>query len=122
MPINAGQVIESAEVLDQTQDIHSSIIPEGVVTGWTVAAGAGLDVDIVAGNGLISGFRCNSTITNNVAGLTPSTTNFIFANFAGSGDENATFTSSTTKAPVANSILIASAVTDGATVTATTDF
>lgn len=121
MPIDAGEIIESSEVLDQTENIHSVVVPGGVITGWTTTAGAGLDVDVAVGSGIVGGFRINSTGINNVGSLTPSTSNFIFANFAGSGTEIATFSSSLSSTPTATQVLLAEAVTDGVGVTAVND-
>jgi hypothetical protein len=41
----------------------------GVISGWTIAAGTGLSVDIAAGKGFLGGIYCASAALINLAGL-----------------------------------------------------
>lgn len=79
------------------------------------SAGAGLSVDISAGEAIVGDANnrriVQKTGSTNVAGLTAASTNYIYLQTDG------TFTSNTTGTPPANSLLVATATTDGSSVT-----
>lgn len=95
-----------------------------VKSGFALSAGAGLDVDIATGEAVISGRRLESDAIVNRAGLTPSTTNFIFLQYTLDGSSNVTAVNAifnTTDVLPTNAIRIGEAVTDGANVTSVLD-
>jgi hypothetical protein len=84
--------------------------------GLNASAGAGLSVDVSAGSAIVGDSAgrkiVRKTGSTNVPSLTAASTNYIFLHRDG------TFSANTTGTPPANSILVATATTDGSGVTA----
>ena len=98
-----------------------SFIEDHIASGITVTAGAGLSVDISTGIIRLKGLVCETDSVENVASLTASSTNYIYATLARDGNSEAesfSFTKSTSGTTPTDSLKIAKVTTNGSTVTA----
>ncbi len=98
-----------------------SFIEDHIASGITVTAGAGLSVDISTGIIRLKGLVCETDSVENVASLTASSTNYIYATLARDGNSEAesfSFTKSTSGTTPTDSLKIAKVTTNGSAVTA----
>lgn len=91
----------------------------GVLSGWTIAAGAGLDVDIAAGKGVIDWSFCVSDAQNLATLPANEATIYIYLTRSGrpNPDKLCVASASISGAIPADAILIATCVTDASNVT-----
>ncbi len=95
-----------------------------VITGLTASAGSGLNLNVAAGNAMISGRWVNKDAQESVT-LTDNTTNHVFLKLTLDGSSNVTgaaLDANTTGTPPADSVKIAQVVTSGGTIQQVTDY
>lgn len=110
----------SAKVIEPSdfEELHS-YVPDHVKTGFTVAAGSGLQVTITSGKIRLKGLYLNSTATETLT-VTASNTNHIYvvlARDSNSEAESWSITSNTTGSAPTDSFKIATCVASGSAVT-----
>lgn len=93
----------------------------GIISGWTISAGTGLQVVVAAGKGMIRGIYCESLTAIDIDDLPASeATIYIFAHHGTlpNGTKTVTFTASVSPSPDSDAMEIARCTTDGDSVTA----
>ncbi len=110
----------SAKVIEPSdfEELHS-YVPDHVKSGFTVAAGSGLQVTIASGKIRLKGLYLNNTATETLT-VTASNTNHIYAVLARDSNSEAeswSITSNTTGSAPTDSIKIATCVASGSAVT-----
>ena len=107
-PESGDQITEAAWT---THNRALTVAPSYVVSGFSLSAGAGLNVSIALGDAVVYGFHINSDGTATEA-VAASNTNYVFLNPDG------TFTVNTTGTVPTNALQLGTATTDGSGVTA----
>ena len=110
----------SAKVIEPSdfEELHS-YVPDHIKSGFTVAAGSGLQVTITSGKIRLKGLHLNNTATETLT-VTASNTNHIYAVLARDSNSEAeswSITSNTTGSAPSDSIKIATCVASGSAVT-----
>lgn len=85
------------------------------LSGYSLSAGTGLNVDIASGTCFVNGFQIVSDGTQ-VEALSASSTNYVYLN------DDGTFTVNTSGTQPANTLLLGTATTDGSGVTAVSHY
>jgi len=113
----SAKIIEPS---DFEKYFSSDIVRDYRKSGFAIAIGSGLSVDIALGTARIKGLYVEATASENVGSLTASSTNHIYITLArdtNSEAESWSFTKNTTGTTPADSFFIGSAVCGGSTVT-----
>lgn len=117
----AGKVLTEANLVSWLKPLLGGNF---VVSGFTVpASSATLNLDVAAGESLLSGYRVVIDTTTTLA-MTASVTNHIYLKLTRDASQNvteATFEVNTTGTAPADSVKIATATADASTVTSTAD-
>lgn len=93
-----------------------------VRSGFIVTAGAGLTVNVAAGEAFDQGTRISRNVATNGVALTANATNYVFVSIDDALQNTVTFTVNTTGTkPAVPSVLLAAVVTSAAAVTSVTD-
>lgn len=95
-------------------------IGDYIHSGYTVASGTGLSVDVSSGIIRLKGLVCDNDTSENVGSLTDNTTNYIYVTLArdsSSEAESFSFTKNTTGTTPTDSLKIAKVITSGGNVT-----
>lgn len=120
IPRSGAISAKKVSALDWEKYFSSDILNNYIKNGFTLSAGAGLDVNIAAGVGKLLGLYISTDISFDLTGLTASTTNYIYAQLSRDGNgvaQSWSFVFNTTGTPPADSFLIGQAVTNGTNVT-----
>ena len=103
------------------EEMFSDIIIDFVSTGFTVTAGAGLDVIVGTGRIRLKGLVIENTSNANVGGLTDNTTNYLYVQLSRDGNSEAEawdFTKNTTGTIPTDAVKVAKITTSSGVVTA----
>ena len=87
-PLNVQKEVDRFTLIDRQLFAMASIFGNGVISGWDVTETEGLAVEIAPGIGLIEGLAAETVFSEELSGLSPNTTTYVYIDRANTTPED----------------------------------